>query len=126
MLRLRPLRPDDESQFRAGHDQMAAEGHAFGLRLESGMAWDDYLKLIEDHRAGLKMPGYMVSSTFLVAAVGGTIVGRTSIRHHLNDRLLREGGNIGSIRVIESCGGVLENALPRGDGAPGIRRYWID
>ena len=36
-----------------------------------------------------------VPATFLVADVGGTIVGRVQIRHHLNDFLCREGGHIG-------------------------------
>ena len=36
-----------------------------------------------------------VPSTFLVADVGGVIVGRTSIRHELNEFLAREGGHIG-------------------------------
>jgi predicted acetyltransferase len=36
-----------------------------------------------------------VPTTFLVADVGGEIVGRTSIRHELNEFLAREGGHIG-------------------------------
>jgi predicted acetyltransferase len=36
-----------------------------------------------------------VVSTFLLAEVDGELVGRTSIRHELNDFLLRIGGNIG-------------------------------
>lgn len=34
-------------------------------------------------------------TTFLVADVAGRIVGRVSIRHELNERLLVEGGHIG-------------------------------
>ena len=34
-------------------------------------------------------------STFLVADVGGEVVGRTSIRHELNDYLAALGGHIG-------------------------------
>jgi predicted acetyltransferase len=36
--------------------------------------------------------------------------------------------NVGSARVIESCGGVLENVLPGNDGSvgPGTRRYWVE
>jgi predicted acetyltransferase len=33
--------------------------------------------------------------------------------------------NVGSIRIIESCGGVLEDARPRAGGGQ-TRRYWID
>lgn len=93
-------------------------------------------------------------ATFLIAELGGVVVGRTSIRHSLNDWLLAYGGhigyvvlpkfrrcglvtemlrlsaivaralgvgrilltcdehNIGSIRVIERCGGFLEEQRP--------------
>ena len=34
-------------------------------------------------------------------------------------------GNVGSARVIERCGGVLESVVPDEDGRP-MRRYWID
>jgi len=95
MLRLRPLRPDDETAFLAGHSEMAAEGFTFGLRLERGMSWPEYLRVLDDHRLGLNMPEGYVPSTFLVADVDGQIVGRTSIRHELNDRLAREGGHVG-------------------------------
>jgi predicted acetyltransferase len=40
-------------------------------------------------------PAGQVPGTFLVADVGGEVVGRTSIRFALNDFLAREGGHIG-------------------------------
>jgi predicted acetyltransferase len=43
----------------------------------------------------LNLSDDQVPATFLVAAVGGTIVGRAQIRHQLNDFLWREGGHIG-------------------------------
>jgi len=33
--------------------------------------------------------------------------------------------NLGSARVIETCGGLLENVLPGSDGSVGTRRYWV-
>jgi len=33
--------------------------------------------------------------------------------------------NFGSARVIETCGGVLENVLPGSGGSVGTRRYWV-
>ena len=95
MLRLRPLRPDDEAAFRAAHAAMAAEGFTFGLRLENGTTWDEYLRILADHRAGLNLPDRHVPSTFLVADVDGQVVGRVSVRHELNDSLLAEGGHVG-------------------------------
>src|SRR5215469_16513041 len=95
MLKLRPLRPDDEAAFRAGHEAMVAEGFPFGLGYLPDMNFDDYLKQLEDHRAGVNLPDRFVPSTFLVADVAGTIVGRTSIRHQLNEFLMHRGGHIG-------------------------------
>jgi predicted acetyltransferase len=94
-LRLRPPRAADEAAFRAGHAAMAAEDFTFGLFLEPGLGWDAYLRLLADHRAARSLPGRLVPSTFLVADVAGEIVGRVSVRHRLNDFLLREGGHIG-------------------------------
>jgi predicted acetyltransferase len=74
---------------------MAAEGFVFGLGYSPDMSFDDYIKQLEDHRAGVNLPERFVPSSFLVAEVGGEIVGRTSIRHRLNDFLLQEGGHIG-------------------------------
>jgi predicted acetyltransferase len=34
--------------------------------------------------------------------------------------------NVGSIRVIESCGGKLDSVCPATPGTPALRRYWID
>jgi predicted acetyltransferase len=95
VLRLRPLRPDDEAAFRAGHAAMAAEGFSFGLGLEPGMPWSTYLKTLADHQAGVGLPADRVPGTFLVAEVAGEIVGRSSIRHALSEYLQREGGHIG-------------------------------
>lgn len=93
-LRLRPLRLDDETAFRAACEMLAAEDFNFGLGLESGMAWPDYLARLDKQRFDVDQPG-MVPGTFLVADVAGEIVGRASIRHELNDFLARQGGHIG-------------------------------
>ena len=94
-LRLRPLRVDDETAFAAGHLAMAAEDFTFGLGFEPGMSWPAYLKVLENQRAGAALPPDYVPATFLVADAAGEIVGRSSIRHTLNDILAREGGHIG-------------------------------
>jgi predicted acetyltransferase len=168
-LRLRPLRPDDEAAVVAAHRAMTlADGFPFALRYETGMPWTAYLERLESWRCGNHLPSDWVPATFLVADVGGQVVGRTSIRHRLNDFLAREGGHIGygvvaehrgrgyateilrqslviaraagvdrvlvvcedenvpSARVIERCGGVLEERVPWGEGGKLFRRYWID
>ncbi len=166
-LHLRPLRPDDEAAFRAGNEAMAADGLAFAPGLEPGMPWSAYLKLLEGQRAGVGLPAGRVPATFLAADVAGKIVGRSYIRHTLNEFLEREGGhigygvlpahrrrgyateilrqslviaraigihqvlvtcdddNIGSIAVIEACGGRLDNVVDSAAGGHRIRRYWF-
>lgn len=94
-LRLRPLRSGDEAEFRAGHEAMAADGFSFGLGLDNVGSWPEYLQRLDDYRLGRNLPSDHVPSTFLVADVGGVIVGRTSIRHELNDSLKLLGGHIG-------------------------------
>jgi predicted acetyltransferase len=94
-LRLRPLRDGDEAAFLSALEVMAAEDFTFGFGHEPGMEWSAYLQMLDDHRHGLNLPDDLVPATFLVADVGGTIVGRASIRHELNDFLEREAGHIG-------------------------------
>jgi predicted acetyltransferase len=94
-LRLRPLRSDDEAEFRAGHAAMAADGFTLGLGLDAAESWQNYLRWLEDCRLGRDLPSGRVPSTFLVAEADGSIVGRTSIRHELNEFLERIGGHIG-------------------------------
>ena len=94
-LRLRPPREDEEDAFRAAHEAMAAEGHTFGLGYLPGLPWPAYLQALADQRTGARVPPGLVPATFLVADVGGEIVGRTSVRHVLNESLKLEGGHIG-------------------------------
>ena len=100
-LRLRPLRLVDEAAFVAGQAAMAAEGFVFALGFEPGMPWEKYLAHRAAQRAGRDLPNGFVASTFLVADVDGQIVGRTSIRHELNEFLAREGGHIGYAVLAE-------------------------
>ncbi|CAN5856193.1 GNAT family N-acetyltransferase [soil metagenome] len=95
-LRLRPLRIEDEPAFTAGHDAMEAmDGFTFGLGFDSAGSFAEYVALLDAHRRGERLPEGWVPSTFLVADVAGVIVGRTSIRHELNELLAHENGHIG-------------------------------
>jgi predicted acetyltransferase len=100
-LRLRPLGADDEAAFAAAQRAIAADGFTFGLGYEPGMPWLPYVQALEQHRHGRDLPDGHVPATFLVADVDGVIVGRTSIRHELNEFLAREGGHIGYAVLAE-------------------------
>ncbi|HEU5084501.1 MAG TPA: GNAT family N-acetyltransferase [Acidimicrobiales bacterium] len=94
-LRLRPPRPDDEAACRAAHDALAAEGFEFLLVFDPDEPWARHVARVEAHRRGADLPDGFVASTFLLAEVDGQVVGRTSIRHELNEFLLTVGGHIG-------------------------------
>lgn len=94
-LRLRPLGPDDEAEFLAANEAMVADGFHFGLNYDEGMDWMEYVQRNRDFRRNINLPEELVPAAFLVADVGGAIVGRTSIRFELNDWLAHQGGHIG-------------------------------
>ena len=60
-----------------------------------------YLEVLEERERGINLPPGHVPSTFLFAFKGERIIGRVSIRHRLNDLLLRVGGHIGYVIVPE-------------------------
>ena len=94
-LRLRALTPQDEDAARRAHDAMAREGFEFLLGTGHDGDWSAYLRSLEDHRVGVGLPDGWVPDTFLVADVGGAIVGRVSVRHTLTPALAEFGGHIG-------------------------------
>lgn len=51
--------------------------------------------MVEDHRHGRSLDDDWVESSWLLAEVGGEVVGRSSIRFELNEFLLSEGGHVG-------------------------------
>jgi hypothetical protein len=44
-LRLLPLRPDDETEARLAHAELAVDGFTFLLSLDRSDSWEDYLAL---------------------------------------------------------------------------------
>ena len=164
-MNLRELSLADEVQALQGHTELAGEGWEYLLSYSNGMPWSDYLQLLKDESMGLKLREGRVAATFLIAESEGNLIGRTSIRHELNDFLFNFGGhigygvrpnfrrqgfateilrqslgyihrigitevlitchdnNLGSIKVIESQGGTLENVVNFKDDL--MRRYWI-
>ena len=65
------------------------------------MPFARYIAVLAQRARGEDLPADHVPSTFLFAFDGPSIVGRVSIRHELNDFLLRVGGHIGYVVVPE-------------------------
>jgi predicted acetyltransferase len=79
----------------AGQRAMAGDGFTFALDYQPGMSWHAYLRMLEERRLGVGLPDRWVPTSFLVAEASGHLVGRSSIRHKLNEHLKLEGGHIG-------------------------------
>jgi predicted acetyltransferase len=94
-LRLRPLRLDDERAVHAAQHEMAADSFEFAFDLAEDTDWRSYVADRRRMQSGIDIPPGLVPATFLVATIDDVIVGRTSIRHELNDWLLAFGGHIG-------------------------------
>jgi len=94
-LVLRPLTAADEHAARAAHAELAADGFEFLLELRADQPWAAYIHRLDRLSSGLDVPVDRVPATFLIAEVGGEIVGRSSVRHTLNPYLARIGGHVG-------------------------------
>lgn len=91
---LRNPRKEDEQMALAAHRASLAEGvDTVFLRAYEEINFDDFLE--ECHTSTQPQEGDKVPSDFFFAEVDGEVVGRTSIRHRLNDKLFAHGGNIG-------------------------------
>ena len=166
MLTLRTITAADEPVLRLAHDELALDHSNFLLdSFQPSDEFGEFLNRVDQTASGKDMAPGRVRADFLVAEVDGAIVGRTSIRHELNDWLFSFGGhigyavrpqyrrlgyateilrqsldiaralglqkvlmtcnddNIGSMKVIESHGGILENKID--DNGSLLRRYWI-
>ncbi len=128
--------------------------------------FEKYLENVEKESKGVELKGGRVPQTVYWMIADGVYIGRVSIRHYLNENLLKEGGhigydvipskrkngygtklleygllkskemklekvlvtcdeeNVGSRKIIEKCGGVLENVI-KNENAPAKCRFWI-
>jgi predicted acetyltransferase len=100
-LILRRPKRDEEGEFLRAHRATTPDVPYFLHYYEEGMSFIRYLEVLEERERGMNLPPNHVSSTFLFAFKGRRIVGRVSIRHRLNDVLLRVGGHIGYVVVPE-------------------------
>ena len=95
-LILRPLTVNDREEAIAANRELAQDNWGFLLSaFDENEPWEEFLARVEREHLGVNLPEGKVPATFLVAEVGGEIVGRSSIRHALNDFLFAIGGHIG-------------------------------
>jgi predicted acetyltransferase len=100
-LALRLPQENEEQEFLRAHRATTPEVPSFLHFYQEGMPFARYLELLEQCARGEHLPPGHVPSTFLFAFDGSRIVGRVTIRHALNDFLLRLGGHIGYVVVPE-------------------------
>ena len=169
MLTLRMPTVSDGASFKAAAAEFKSidPDWDFAFHFDEATDFRAYIQRLNAWSRGDDLPSTFVPNTFLVGVAGGTIIGRVSIRHVLNDFLQRIGGhigfgvvpsqrrkgyawemlrqtipiaanlgikrilitcdddNVGSYRVIEANGGVLENKIVEPNLAVAKRRYWI-
>ena len=95
-LVLRRIAIDDQAELEQAHEELLADDFTFLFGWpDSQSSWAEYVELVASQEdADRVLPGW-VPATFFLAQVDGQIVGRVSIRHELNDRLLQSGGHVG-------------------------------
>jgi predicted acetyltransferase len=118
-LELRPLGIEDEASFNHTIAEFNRETPHFDFAFDydEGIPFKEYINRLNRWSVGKSLPEKFVPNTFLVGVVDGQIIGRVSIRHHLNDFLLRIGGHIGygiikSYRRQGYATEMLKQALP--------------
>jgi predicted acetyltransferase len=101
-LELRLPRLDEEPEFLRAHRATTPDVPNFLHDHDEGMPFGRFLERLAARARGDNLPQDHVASTFLFAFDASRIVGRVSIRHTLNDFLLRVGGHIGYV-VVPEC-----------------------
>jgi predicted acetyltransferase len=98
---LRRAGPEDETEVLAAYRATASDYPEFLHYYQDAMTFARYLEVLDEQERGVGLPPLHVPTTFLFAFVDGRVVGRASIRHFLNEILLRVNGHIGYVVVPE-------------------------
>ncbi len=167
-----PFLSQPDAAYRLSYLAALREFHAENRNLEQDAVvlsrnFENYVRHIQRQATDERRDG-LVPETFFWLIDEGSYIGRMSLRHYLNERLLQFGGhigyeirpgkrrmgygktilrlgleqarqqgitralvtcdddNIGSAKIIEANGGVLENIVLLNSRAVATRRYWID
>lgn len=95
-LELRALNASDEKAFLEGLELFSdMEGNWYSFIWELGIKFETHLEILDDRFHGRNLSPGKVPDSMLYAFLDGKIVGRSSIRHELNDYLMKLGGHIG-------------------------------
>jgi predicted acetyltransferase len=93
---VRELSQDDEAAFLRGFKEWEGEDlswYTFEFRFND--KFSDHLVRLYKNKMGIDLDPRFVPSTLLYGFLDGEIVGRVSVRHHLNEYLSNVGGHIG-------------------------------
>jgi predicted acetyltransferase len=128
-LSLRELAVADEGSATAAHRELAEEDFPFLLDIRHGEDWSEYVSRLAQWPRGEGLPEGWADSTFLIAVVGGELVGRLSLRHELTPFLAEVGGHIGyAVRPAWRRRGFASQMLSRSlplAGAVGLTRVLV-
>lgn len=95
-LVLRPLSLSDSKAFYEGLELFSdMDAFWYSFVWEDGMTYEQHLEILENRFYGRNLNEGLVPDSMLYAFLDGKIIGRSSIRHELNDYLLNFGGHIG-------------------------------
>jgi len=97
LLQLRPLTLADERSFMEAVEEFRLENTQFEFALGYGdsASFADYVARVESWPRGENLRPRFVPSAFYVGVVDDEVVGRLSLRYHLNEFLSKIGGHIG-------------------------------
>jgi predicted acetyltransferase len=95
-MELRMLNPSDEQTFRDAVAEFKEHDPdwEFAFNLADASNFSDYTTHLKNQSEGRDIRGF-VPNSYMGVFVDGKCVGRSSIRHELNDQLLSFGGHIG-------------------------------
>jgi predicted acetyltransferase len=95
-LILRELTIHDEPEFQAGWSLLEGdEADWYSFAWKPGVSYAAMIEILRKEREGIDLAPGRVPHTVLYGFADGRIVGRVSVRHRLNEALLRRGGHLG-------------------------------